>query len=139
MARALRLLVPFLAALPGVCLAAGTVTLADIDPLLRQRPQLRELLLSSFDMDPTVTAALRFGSHVRYLGGAHAGPYIIRAKPKAPHDAAALEIVICTDTRFFDPSGKATEDEANAARLEETFTAVMLREAGSKPPIPGCP
>jgi hypothetical protein len=139
MARTIRPLVLLLAALPGLCLAAGTVTLAEIDPLLRQRPQLRAFLVSTFDLDPTVAAALRFGSHVKYLGGAHAGPYIIRAKPKAPSGAAALEIVICTDTRFFDPSGKATEDEANAARLEETLAAVMLREAGSRPAIPSCP
>ena len=139
MARAIRRLVVLLAALPGVCVAAGTVTLADIDPLLQQEPLVRSFLMSSFDMDPTVTAALRFGSHVKYLGGAHAGPYIVIARPKAPKDAAPLEIVLCTDTRFFDPSGRPTEDEANAARLEEKLTAVMLRETGSKPAIPSCP
>ena len=138
MARTIRL-AAFLTALPGVCCAAGTLSLADIDPLLRQKPQIRAFLSSSFDMEPTVTAALRFGSHVKYLGGAHAGPYIVIARPKALKDAAPLEIILCTDTRFFDPSGRPTEDEANAARLEETLTAVMLRETGSKPAIPGCP
>lgn len=139
MARAKRLVVTLLAALPGVCSAAGTLSLTEVDPLLRQKPQVRAALMSAFDMDATVTAALRFGSHVKYLGGAHAGPYIITARQKAAKDSAPLEIVLCTDIRFFDPSGKPTQDEANAARLEETLTAVMLREAGSRPPIPNCP
>jgi hypothetical protein len=128
-----------LAMLPGLGLAAGTVGLADVDPLLRQKPRLRAFLMSAFDMDGTVTAAVRFGPHLKYLGGARTGPYMIQARPKAPKDAAPLEIVLCTDARFFDASGKPTQDETNAARVEEKLAAVMLREAGSAPAIPSCP
>jgi Ran GTPase-activating protein (RanGAP) involved in mRNA processing and transport len=124
---------------PGIGLAAGTVGLADIDPLLKQKPEIRNYLMSTLDMDSTVMAAVRFGSHVKHLGGARMGPYIIQARPKTPKNAAPLEVVLCTDARFFDESGNTTEDEANAARLEEKLTVVMLRAAGSAPAIPGCP
>ena len=125
--------------LPDVCIGGGTVGLAEIDPLLRQQPQVRNFLLSSLDMDSTVMAAVRFGSHVKYLGGAHMGPYMIQARPKSPKDASPLEVVLCTDARFFDASGKATEDEVNAVRLEEKLTVVMVREVNSAPAIPNCP
>ena len=123
---------------PGVCIGGGTINLAEIDSLLRQKPQVRNFLMSSLDMDNTVMAALRFGSHTK-LGGAHMGPYMIRARPKTPKDASALEVVLCTDARFFDAAGKVTEDEINAVRLEEKLTVVMLREGNSAPAIPNCP
>jgi len=123
---------------PGVCLGGGTVSLAEIDSLLRQKPSVRNFLMSSLDMDDTVMAALRFGPHTK-LGGARMGPYMIQARPKIPKDASPLEVVICTDALFFDASGRATEDEINAVRLEEKLTAVILRELNSHPAIPNCP
>ena len=95
--------------------------------------------MSSLDMDSTVMAAVRFGSHLKYLGGGHMGPYMIQARPKTPKDASPFEVVLCTDARFFDASGQVTEDEMNAARLEEKLTVVMLRELNSRPAIPNCP
>jgi hypothetical protein len=84
-------------------------------------------------------AAVRFGSHVKNLGGAHMGPYMIQARPKTPKNALPIEIVLCTDARFFDASGKVTEDEMNAVRLEEKLTVIILREINSTPVIPNCP
>lgn len=124
---------------PCICLGAGTVSLAEIDPLLRQRPEIRDFLMSSLDMDSTVMAAVRFGSHVKYLGGARMGPYMIQARPKTPKGASPLEVVLCTEARFLDASGKPTGDETNAVRLEEKLTVVMLREVNSAPAIPNCP
>ena len=123
---------------PGVCLGGGTVSLSEIDSLLRQKPSVRNFLMSSLDMDDTVMAALRFGPHTK-LGGARMGPYMIQARPKTPKDASLLEVVLCTDARFFDASGRATEDETNAARFDEKLTAVILRELNSRPAIPNCP
>jgi Ran GTPase-activating protein (RanGAP) involved in mRNA processing and transport len=125
--------------LPGVCIGGGTVSLAEIDSLLQQKPPVRNFLMSSLDMNSTVMAAVRFGSHANYLGGARMGPYIIQARPKSPRDASPLEVVLCTDARFFDASGSVTEDEMNAVRLEEKLTVVMLREVNSAPAIPSCP
>ncbi|MGE5215471.1 MAG: hypothetical protein ACM3SP_00550 [Chloroflexota bacterium] len=124
---------------PEVCIGGGTVSFADIDPLLRQQPQVRNFLMSTLDMDGTVMAAVRFGSHVKYLGGARMGPYMIQARRKSLKDAPPLEVILCTDARFFDESGKMTEDEVNAVRLEEKLTVVMLRQVNSAPPIPSCP
>jgi hypothetical protein len=124
---------------PGICLGAGTVSLAEIDPLLQQKTQIRTFLMSSLDMDSTAMAAVRLGSHVKYLGGARMGPYIVQARPKAPKGAAPLEVVLCTEARFFDASGKMTDDEMKAVRLEEKLTLVMLRELNSAPAIPNCP
>lgn len=126
-------------AIPAVSIGGGTVSLAEIDPLLRQKPLIRAFLISSLDMDATVMAAVRFGSHVKGLGGARMGPYIIQARPKTPKDASPLEVVLCTDARFFDASGKTTQDETSAVRFEEKLNLVMLREFNSAPAIPNCP
>jgi hypothetical protein len=128
-----------LLAAPSVSIGAGTVNFSEVVPLLEQKPGIRMFLMSSLDMDSTVTAAVRFGSHLRYLGGARMGPYIIQARPKLPENAARIEVVLCTDAQFFDASGKVTRDQFNAARLEETLTAVMLRDVKSTPAIPSCP
>jgi hypothetical protein len=125
--------------IPSVCAGAGTVGLADIEPLLRQKPQITTFLMSSLDMGATVMAAVRFGAHVKHLGGARMGPYIIQARPKTSKDASPIEVVLCTDARFIDASGRVTEDEMNAVRLEETLTVVLLREVNSAPAIPNCP
>ncbi len=125
--------------IPSVCAGAGTVGLADIEPLLRQKPQITTFLMSSLDMDATVMAAVRFGAHVKHLGGARMGPYFIQARPKASKDASPIEVVLCTDARFIDASGRVTEDEMNAVRLEEKLTVVLLREVNSAPAIPNCP
>jgi len=124
---------------PSVCTAGGTVSLSELDPLLRQKPDLRMFLISALDMDDTVMAAVRFGSHVKFLGGARIGPYMIKARPKTPANASPIEVVLCTDTRFFDASGRVTQEETNATRLEEKLSVVMLREANSAPAIPNCP
>ena len=125
--------------LPCDCVGGGTVSLAEIDPLLRQKPEVRTFLMSALDMDSTVMAAVRFGSHVQHLGGAHMGPYMIQARPRTPKDALRIEVVLCTDARFFDASGKLVQDEMDAVRLEEKLTVVMLREVNSAPAIANCP
>jgi hypothetical protein len=38
---------------PSVCTAGGTVSLAELDPLLRQKPDLRMFLISALDMSKT--------------------------------------------------------------------------------------
>jgi hypothetical protein len=140
MARPIRFSIALaLAVVPGVALGQGTVKLADLDSLLRQKPQIHAFLTSAYNMDPTATAAVRFGPQFKNLGGARMGPYTIRARPKTPRNAATLEIVLCTDARFLDASGKETSDQMSAVRVEERLAAMMLREAGSKPAIPSCP
>jgi hypothetical protein len=142
MAQPIRFSLPLalaLAIVPGVTLSQGTVKLADLDTLLRQKPQIHAFLTSAYTLDPSATAAVRFGPQFKNLGGARMGPYTIRARPKTPRNAAALEIVLCTEARFFDASGKETSDQFGAARVEERLAAMMLREAGSKPAIPSCP
>jgi hypothetical protein len=135
---AIRLIIVLICVMfPSVCIGGGTVSLVEIDSLLRQKPIVRNFLMSSLNMDNTVMAAVRFGSHTK-LGGLHMGPYMIHARPRTPENGSALEVVLCTDVRFFDESGQVTEDEINAVRLEEKLTAVMLREANSAPPIPSC-
>ena len=64
---------------------------------------------------------------------------MIQARPKTPKDASPIEVVLCTDARFFDASGNVTEDEMNAVHLEETLAVVVLRAVHSAPPIPNCP
>ncbi len=67
------------------------------------------------------------------------GPYMIEARPKGSKGGSPVELVLCTDARFVDETGKVVESEAKATRVEEKLTAVMLREVGSLPAIPTCP
>ena len=124
---------------PAISVAGGTVGLADIDPLLRQKPALREFLTSSLDLNGTVMAAIRFGPHFEHLSGERMGPYMIEARPKGSKGGSPVELVLCTDARFVDETGKVVETETKAARVEEKLTAVMVREVGSLPAVPPCP
>ena len=124
---------------PSLAIAGGTLDLGDIDPLLRQKPALREFLVSSLDLDATVMAAVRFGPEFEHLSGARMGPYVIEARPKGSKGGTPLEVILCTDARFLDDEGKAIESDMKATRVEETLTAVMLRELGSSPAVPTCP
>jgi hypothetical protein len=124
---------------PTFSIAGGTVGLADIDPLLRQKPALREFLASSLDLNDTVMAAIRFGPQFEHLSGGRMGPYMIEAWPKGSKGGSAIELVLCTDARFVDEAGKVVESDIKAARVEEKLTAVMLREIGSLPAVPTCP
>lgn len=124
---------------PRVCAAGGTVDLADVDPLLRQSPAVQAFLASSLDLHRTVMAAVRFGAHVKHLGGARMGPYMIQARPKGAGGAYTIEVVLCTHPRFVDAAGNDVASEIDAMRVEERVTAVLLRDAHSAPAIPACP
>ena len=67
------------------------------------------------------------------------GPYMIQGRPKGSAGGNTLEIILCTESRFLDESGKPTRNESAAVRLEERLTTVLLRELGSVPAIPACP
>jgi hypothetical protein len=124
---------------PSLSIAGGTVGLGDIDPLLRQKPAVRDFLISSLDLNDTVMAAIRFGPQFEHLSGGRMGPYMIEARPKGSKGGSPVELVLCTDARFVDETGKVVESQMKATRVEEKLTAVMLREVGTLPAIPTCP
>jgi hypothetical protein len=119
--------------------AGGTVGLHDVDPLLRQRPALRDFLISSLDLESTVMAAVRLGPHFEHLGGARVGPYMLEGRPKGSKGGDPLEIVLCTHVRFLDAAGKVPLDETKATRIDEQLAVVMIRESHSRPAVPSCP
>jgi hypothetical protein len=125
--------------LSSIAIAGGTLRLGEIDPLLRQRPALRDFLESSLDLYDTVMAAVRLGPQFEHLSGARIGPYLVQGRPKRPRGGKSVEVVLCTDARFLDETGKVAADETKATRVDKKLTAVMLREVGSLPPIPACP
>lgn len=124
---------------PSLSIAGGTVGLDDIEPLLRQKPALREFVRSAFDLDATVMAAIRFGPQFEHLSGGRMGPYMVEARPRGSLGRPPIELVLCTEARFLDEHGRVVQSEMTAHRVEETLTAVMLREIGSRPAIPACP
>jgi len=124
---------------PFLTFAGGTVGLGEIDPLLRQKPALRDFLTSSLDLNDTVMAAIRFGPQFEHLSGGRMGPYMIEARPKGSKGANSIEVVLCTDARFIDETGRVVESDMKATRVEEKLTAVMLREVGTLPAVPTCP
>jgi hypothetical protein len=93
MMKAARIILLGCAVAPATCIAGGTVGLSDIDPLLRQRPGLRNFLTISVDLNDTVMAAVRFGPQFEHLSGARMGPYMIEARPKGLHATLNRSIV----------------------------------------------
>ena len=124
---------------PSLSIAGGTVSLGEIDPLLRQQPALREFLTTSLDLNDTVMAAIRFGPQFEHLNGGRMGPYMIEARPKGSKAGRPVELILCTEARFVDEAGRVVESEVKATRVEEKLTAVMIREVGSLPAVPTCP
>src|SRR5882724_12623804 len=87
---------------PSLSIAGGTVGLGEIDPLLRQKPALRDFLTTSLDLNDTVMAAIRFGPQFEHLSGGRMGPYMVEARPKGSKGGSSVELVLCTEARFVD-------------------------------------
>ena len=69
------------------------------------------------------------------------GPYTFMAKPMATRSSGELEVIICTNARFLDKSGKQLNDSniEDAVRLEETLASVQVRDRRADAGRPVCP
>jgi len=132
-----------MALFPLTCSAGGTVEFEHIDRLLQQKPQVRAFLLESLAMPGSAYAEVRLGPHFKQLSAYRLGPYTLQAQRKGGSAHGAVLVSLCTKYQFLDDSGKVisagTDQELNAAQVQEELTAVVLREIGESNTAPDCP
>jgi len=126
---------------PGLCRAGGSVEFSVVDQLIRQQPAIHGWLSSSLVLPDTAFAEVRFGPHFKHLGGGRMGPYTFMAKPMAFGSISEIEVIICTNARFLDKSGKQLLDSniEDAVRLEEKLASVQVRDKRGDVGRPVCP
>jgi len=121
-----------------LCNAGGTLSTAEILPLLQQQPAVYEALVDAFTLHDSAFAENRFGNHFENLAGARLGPYEIEATSKKSHKK--MTIVVCTKATYHYPPGKEIKENPHvrAESVSEVVTAIMLREprVESYPPCP---
>ena len=107
--------------------AGGSFTFNDqLLPLLKQKPELMEYLMSTLDIEAHGLAG-RIGSMVNpHLGGARVGPYRLRAKPKGQKGDYTLELIFHTKWQFLDSNGEPA-DLTSGVRVVETLTSVEIK------------
>jgi hypothetical protein len=134
-------LVVFGLVVSGLCSAGGSVEFKVVDQLIRQQPTMYRWLSSSLVLPDSAYAEVRFGSHFKHLSGGRMGPYTFIAKPTASSASGEIEIIVCTDVRFLDESGKHLPDSRieDAARLEEKLASVQVRDGRGAGGSPVCP
>lgn len=119
--------------LPTVCKAGGTVDFDRVDDLLRQKPEVRSVLLGSLAMPEDSYAQVRLGPHFTNLGGSRVGPYTFQALPKDKTGVPVL-VTLCTSVLFLDDPGNVlpagSGQEFTATRVRELLDAVVLRDVG---------
>ena len=116
--------------------AGGSFDLDDqLLPLLKQKPELMDYLMSTLDIEPHGVAA-RIGRTVNsHLGGTRIGPYQLCAKPKGQKGAYTLQLTFHTSKVFLDSNGKPA-DFTTGVKVVETLTSVeitTLTKASNKP------
>jgi len=126
-------LVLALVLLPAICRAGGSVEFDQIDRLLQQKPEIREVLLRSLVMPSSAFAQVRLGPHFKHLGGHRLGPYTFQASPKGKTGAPVL-VTLCTSALLLDSSDRVlptgSGQEFAATHVRELLNAVVLRDAG---------
>lgn len=119
--------------LPPVCNAGGTVAFGQVDRLLRQKPEIRAVLLASLVMPGSAEAQIRLGPHFKHLGGHRLGQYTFDALPRE-QGGVPVRITLCTSWLFLDSAGRVlpegSDQEFAATQVRELLNAVVLRDAG---------
>lgn len=111
------------------CFADGTVNFENqILPIIKQRPFFAEFLLKTFEFEESAIG-VTIGSNVSpKLGLVRIGPYRVCAKLRVTtqSNSCAMQVVIDTDTHFFDKNGKEVDDPVFAQSVKEDFYAIEI-------------
>jgi len=116
----------FLALIPSVMYADGTIYLSDIEPLLKQQPELWTSITNSFDLRDVGVAPRINVRESQKLDGYRIAPYTIEAKRKGSTGPFIFEIEIQAKTRYYDSKGKEVSVQ-RAAKLKEDFEGVAIQ------------
>lgn len=112
---------------PLLANASGSLYLSDIEPLLKQQPELWASLKTSFDIEDVGTAP-RINVRVsQKLDGMRIAPYTFDAKPKGSKGPFIFAIEIRAKTRYYDSKGKEVAVE-KAVSVKEELESVVIRK-----------
>jgi hypothetical protein len=129
--------------LPRAAGAGGSVSVSDLLPLLRRKPQLSGLLFHAYALPDSAFAVVRVGAHFRHLGGRRLGPYILRAPSTLPGVNGEALITLCTEATFRTPTGEPIPQDGDeyflATDVTETITAIVIRDGSATAEASVCP
>jgi hypothetical protein len=118
------------AALASNCFAGGTVDFNEyVVPLIKQRPFFYEFLIGIFEFDKSAFATTIGGNINSDLAGYRIGPYTVCAKIRGTSGSCNMDVVIDTNTHFFDASGKELDGPEGARTVKEDFYAIEVNPA----------
>ncbi len=109
----------------GSLRAGGSITLADIAPVLAQRPGLWEAFTSQLEVSPH-GGGLRLGAPGIPLRGTRVPPYEFPAKLKGDTGPYNLKVIVKADFDFLDQQGNVTSDEMRAVSIRQTLVSLTL-------------
>lgn len=112
---------------PLVVQAGGSFYLSDIQPLLKQQPQLWLYVSETMEIAEVGTAPRISTGVNKELSGIRIAPYLLQAKPKGAKGPPVFEIEIQAQTKFYDAGGKEVSLE-KAVDYKEVFTGVRIRQ-----------
>jgi hypothetical protein len=121
-----------LVALAGSLRAGGSIDLADIAPVLAQRPGLWEAFTSQLEVNPH-GGGLRLGAPGIPLRGWRVPPYEFRAKLKGDPGPYNLKVIVKADFDFLDERGNVTNDEMLAVSIRQKLVSLTLEVVDPAP------
>jgi len=99
----------------------------DLEPLLNQKPELKRLILETFDLADSGYTPSRIGRQVnKKFGGKRLGPYHLKAKPKGQKGDYIFELIFHTEHIFLDKNGHATE-LTDAEVIKEELKSIEIK------------
>jgi hypothetical protein len=113
--------------------AAGSVSFDQVKIVLEQNADVGRTVVNAFEFQNTGSAT-RLGRQFKKLGGARVGPYGFLARPRGSKGGYDVEIRVCTTLTFLDAGGNLLKNRNEAAKVRETFKAVVIRKAGADAP-----
>lgn len=119
------------------CFADGSVDFEQqILPLINQRPFFAKFLSQTFEFEKDAIGVTIGADVSPKLALTRVGPYRICAKLRSPPggDSCSVQVVIDTNTRFFDQNGKEVDGPQGAQSVKEDFYAIEVNPPPNQAP-----
>ncbi|WOD20265.1 hypothetical protein [Paraburkholderia kirstenboschensis] len=120
------------------CFADGSVNFEQqVLPIINQRPFFADFLRQIFEFDKDAVG-VTIGSNVsKGLGLTRIGPYRVCAKLRGvlQSDPCPMQMVVDTDTHFFDKNGKEVDGPEGAQSVRENFYAIEVDPPPNQTPM----
>lgn len=93
--------------------------------LVSKREDLRALL-SHLDFEPLGHSAFVWTEEASPVRGARVGPFWLLSKPRGSGAPASLRVIINTNKRYLDATGKETSTPTGASEVEQSVESVQI-------------